>query len=294
MGVKENIIGVLKYYDYFHYPLNADEIQKNFPDKIDLLSIRIALGELVIEKKVFHFGPFYSLHNSMQLVEDRIKGNKLATEKIGKALRLTKFISWFPFVDAAYISGSLSKNYANEKTDIDFFICTKPQKVWIARTSLHLFKKLTFLFGEQHSFCMNYFIDYNHREIEEKNIYTAIELVTLMSHKSDEMKLKSLLACNPWIKNFLPNYYDELTYANIPVSYESTFYNLIFNNFIFNYTNQVLMNITDFWWRKKWNRKLFPMEDYDLAFKTRLYVSKNHPGNYQKKVLEYYKKPIDE
>lgn len=28
------------------------------------------------------------------------------------------------------------------------------------------------------------------------------------------------------------------------------------------------------------------MEYYDLAMKTRWYVSKNHPKNYQKKVLE--------
>jgi hypothetical protein len=31
------------------------------------------------------------------------------------------------------------------------------------------------------------------------------------------------------------------------------------------------------------------MEDYDLAMKTRWYVSKNHPANYQKKVLRQLK-----
>jgi hypothetical protein len=48
------------------------------------------------------------------------------------------------------------------------------------------------------------------------------------------------------------------------------------------------MELTDKKWRKKWARKNFPMEAYDLAFKTRLYVSKNHDKNYQEKILKQY------
>ncbi|MCD6064284.1 MAG: hypothetical protein K0R82_2195, partial [Flavipsychrobacter sp.] len=55
------------------------------------------------------------------------------------------------------------------------------------------------------------------------------------------------------------------------------------------YLNKGLMTITDTWWRYKWQRKNYPMEDYDLAMKTRWYVSKNHPANYQKKVLRQLK-----
>ena len=53
--------------------------------------------------------------------------------------------------------------------------------------------------------------------------------------------------------------------------------------------NKGLMTLTDSWWRYKWQRKNYPMEDYDLAMKTRLYVSKNHPANYQKKILRQLK-----
>jgi hypothetical protein len=53
--------------------------------------------------------------------------------------------------------------------------------------------------------------------------------------------------------------------------------------------NLFLMNFTDKLWRLKWERKGYPMKDYDLAMKTRWYVSKNHPHNYQKKVLKELK-----
>jgi len=50
------------------------------------------------------------------------------------------------------------------------------------------------------------------------------------------------------------------------------------------------MKLTDTWWRYKWRKKNYPMQDYDLAMKTRIYVSKNHPANYQKKVLNNVEK----
>ena len=45
--------------------------------------------------------------------------------------------------------------------------------------------------------------------------------------------------------------------------------------------NKKLMSLTDIKWRKKWSRKNYPMEDYNIAFKTTLHVSKNHPANHQ-------------
>jgi hypothetical protein len=51
-------------------------------------------------------------------------------------------------------------------------------------------------------------------------------------------------------------------------------------------TNLFLMRLTDQKWRKKWHRKSFPMEEYDQAFFTSPHVSKNHPANFQKRILE--------
>ena len=50
----------------------------------------------------------------------------------------------------------------------------------IARTFLHLFKKLTFITGHEHYFCMNYLVDTNALKITHTNLYSAIETVTLL------------------------------------------------------------------------------------------------------------------
>ena len=96
-----------------------------------------------------------------------------------KALRNARLIFHFPFTRAIMISGSLSKNYADEASDVDYFIIVKPGRLWIARTLLIIYKRI-FLMNSKKYFCVNYFIDEDHLEIEEKNLFTAVELTTLI------------------------------------------------------------------------------------------------------------------
>src|SRR4029453_8923510 len=88
-------------------------------------------------------------------------------------------IASFPYVRCVCISGSLSKKYFDDTTDIDFFVITKPGRLWVCRTFLILFKKL-FLLNSKKYFCINYFIDSDNLEIPDQNIFTATELTTLI------------------------------------------------------------------------------------------------------------------
>ena len=99
----------------------------------------------------------------------------------------------------------MSKFYASENPDIDYFIITDPDRLWIARSLLHLFKKLTFITGHQHFYCMNYFIDTKALEITHPNLYSAIEVATLLPVYNIEM-LRQFFIANAWAWEFLPNH----------------------------------------------------------------------------------------
>jgi hypothetical protein len=198
-----------------------------------------------------------------------------------KARRAAKFISLFPFVKFVGISGSLSKGYADERTDFDFFIVTAANTLWICRTLLHLTKKMSYLVGKQHWMCMNYFIDEQKLELEEKNIFTQIELSTLVPVYNQDM-YRSILLSN---KNNLPN----LEYLGLNPDEDMQDAMPSFKkekNTWWRPLNLWLMKLTDKKWRRKWQKKGYPMSDYALAFKTTPYISKNHPKNYQKTILK--------
>lgn len=282
---KENeIIKVLGYFDYFKFPLKMDEIHQFISIKIDKNELSQLLIELELGKKIHQMNGCYLLSNNEQMVERKTKGFALYQKRMKRARRIAGIINSFPFIRMVSVSGSLSKGYADKTTDIDFFILTTNNNLWTSRTLLHLLKKLTFLVNLQHSFCMNYFLSENHLELEEKNYYTAIELSTLIPIKGNG-KYKQLMESNNWIVEYLPNFSPiDVTKENEKVKGGKWLFEILLKS---SRMNKSLMDFTNNRWRKKWKKRGYPEEDYDLAFKTTLFVSKNHEGNYQKKLLQH-------
>ena len=85
----------------------------------------------------------------------------------------------------------------DEHSDLDFFIITKPNRLWIARMLLALYQKIVLLNSHKY-FCVNYFVDEHHLAIEEKNLYTATELSTLIPLYGKEY-YPQLMMANHWI-----------------------------------------------------------------------------------------------
>jgi hypothetical protein len=286
--MESSILHVLNYYAAFRYPLKAEEIFRHSPRACSMSRLLSGLEELVHKGKVFGMQGYYASQPDIKsMLLRRKKGNELAKEKIRGAGRAGQLIYRFPFVKFVGISGSLSKGYAEPDSDYDFFIVTEKNRLWICRTLLHVFKKLTFLVGQEHKFCMNYFIDLGKLELEDKNRYTAIELASLTPVKGYAV-YNDLMASNGWMNEMLPN---EGTNVHIPVNTRESLVKkcaeTLLNQFSAEHLNARLMKLTDRRWRKKWTRKSYPAEDYELAFKTTLQVSKNHPANHQKRILQH-------
>jgi hypothetical protein len=290
-GLQHAVISVLQYFAIFQYPLKTEEIHAYCPEASSQADVNHALNELVMERHIYRYNEFYSPSAEIQQqVSRRVRGNILATLLQPSALKVGRFIYKFPFVRFVGISGSLSKGYAQHDSDFDYFIVTAPNRLWICRTLLHLFKKTTFLFGQQHKFCMNYFLDEGHPELEEKNRYTAIEMASMIPVKGNA-EYERLMECNEWLTGFLPNIRKSNSFISAPdKSILKGAVESVLELFFPGTFNKKLMQLTDKRWRKKWARKNFPANDYELAFKTRLYVSKNHPHNHQKKILTHLSK----
>ena len=190
------------YFSLFKYPLTEEEIF-NFSKAESKEQIKLDLMELVNDNIIYKIDDFYLTENNETLIKRRLEGNKMAKNIYQKALTVSRLISKFPYVEGVGISGSLSKGYYDDDGDIDFFIITSPKRLWIARTFLILYKKL-FLLNSRKYFCVNYFISSNALEIEEKNIFTATELTTLLPMFGNG-SFHKFYDKNKWVENYLPN-----------------------------------------------------------------------------------------
>jgi predicted nucleotidyltransferase len=284
----ENILKTLGYFDLFQYPLTRDEICRFHADEVPHSVIFTALEELVKDRSVFKLDEFFSLKNDFSAVHTRRNGNILAIKQMKIAGRVARLLSTFPYVKGIAVSGSLSKNFANEKTDIDFFIVTATNRLWIARTFMHLYKKLTFLTGRQHWFCMNYYVDEAGLEITEKNIFTAMEIVTLVPMQG-KSSLDNFNSTNDWVKKYFPVNCSVVNH--VPEIKGGVFRKLI-EKILGGKTGDAvenwLMNITGRRWQKKAERHQLNSKGICMSMIVGRHFSKPDPRNFQDKVVERY------
>jgi hypothetical protein len=265
----------------------AIEIFSFMPCRFELEILKNELSSLVDEELVFKLGRYYSLRNEPFLVSRRMEGHRSAIEELIIAKKIGRFLSRLPFVECVAVSGSLSKYYADENTDIDFFIITSANRLWLARTIMHFFKKVSFIIGKQDWFCMNYYVDETKMEIPEKNLFTAIEIVTLMPLEGD-FAFKKFLKTNFWVKELLPCYSfsgnaREITKGVLRKSVEG-FLSLKF----FDPLEKVLMEITSKRWQKKAEKSKRRNDMQTRGMAVDKHYSKPDPAIFQKKFLHAY------
>jgi len=283
--IEKSIIKTLAYHDIFDYPLMLEEIflclDTNGITKDNLHS---ALDALLKKNIVYKKNDYFLLNPDNIRINKRVEGNKRAKKKMKIAKRFSKIISFFPYVRAVFLSGSISKGFMDKKADIDYFIITKKNRLWIARFLLVLFKKI-FLLNSYKFFCINYFISEDNLEIEEKNIYTATELVTLIPTYGSNL-YNEFYKANDWLKTYYPNY-PKRDIINVSHSKMRLTHKIIEpflnNNFGEKLDDQCMQMFLRFD-RKRYSE--LEKETFELAFKSRKNVSKHHPQYYQKKVLE--------
>lgn len=290
-SARKAAVRTLLYFDIFHYPLRAEEIERflGLPSE-EASDLREDLSALVEEGTIGQCDGFFGFGDLTTAIARRRADNARAKKRMGKARRMSRFIGRFPFVRGVMLSGSISKGCLAEDGDIDYFVITEPGRLWIARTLLIAFKKL-FLFNSRKDFCVNYFVDLDHLTIEDKNLFTATEVLTLMP-TFNSGACGRFFAANEWASALLPNLPGP-TVAGIPIGdgaikrlFERALRNGIGDEF-----DEWCMLRTLRHWRGKFAELERP--HFDLALRTRKYVSKHHPRNFQQRVLDGYRSRLE-
>lgn len=284
--ISDSIIRALIYSDIFHYPLTSDEIfQRLDVDCPSMDDVELELSRLIEDKTIFRFGSFYCLRDDVALALRRESGNRRARQVMPKAIRRSKLIHSFPFVQAVMISGSLSKNYFDNNSDIDFFIVTAPGRVWLTRAILGAFQKV-FLLNSHKYFCVNYYVSEDQLSIDERNIFTATELATLIPVCNTEVYAR-LIENNNWLKDFYPQHQPAIA-RNYTTS-------VSWLKSVFEWTLLPFASALDRWVMRRLTARSLRMyghqlnaTDFSVAFKASEHVSKNHASNYQKRITDKY------
>ena len=291
--LRTSLIRALLYFDIFNHPLSKKEICHLIPiHSISESELTDVLTDLTAQNLIYFHNGFYSLSSSVESVKRRLIGEQCANTMIKRMQKFSSLISSFPFVKAVTISGSLSKNYMDENSDIDYFIITERNRLWLARTLLILYKKL-FLFNSKKNFCVNYFVSEDQMSIPDRNIFTATEVSYLIPVYNYSEYL-NFMKVNDWNKGFFPNFplrseslVVKETYPKVKSVLEK-----IFSNSFGEKLDTYFFRLTLKRWKKKF--KTFDESTFDLRMRSKKNVSKHHPNGFQEKVLGQLQMKITE
>jgi hypothetical protein len=277
----------LIYYDIFDHLLTKDELSKDC--SLDG-NKELALKDLVGRGLIFQINGFYALREAEELAIKRQRGQANTNKSMPTARRMASRISKFPFVRAVALSGSISKGYMDSFKDIDFFIITKPGRLWLSRTLLVVYKKV-FLINSFKHFCLNYFIDEENLEIRHKNMFTATEINTLIPMYGSSL-LAEFNSKNKWVSAYYPDYPRLKTGAvddpKAPALKRAL--EFIFSGFPGNWLDTLAMKFTVWYWKRKYRGD----ERYYLnsGFRFRKDEAKYHPDNFEHPVMKKYREKL--
>ncbi len=281
--IMSDLVKTILYFDIFAYPLTRDELIAY--TGIDGQDAEIALeklDQLVIKGLLSYSGGFYFMGNRDALVERRIQGNQRAQKRMKAARFYSGIIARFPFVESVMLSGSIAKGYMGKNDDIDYFIVTKPGRLWLVRSMLVLFKKI-FLQNSYRNFCINYFVDSDHLEIRDRNRFTATEIAFLIPMFNRELHAR-MIAANSWVREYYPNpvFHEGLGHEN--KNFLTLFVEVLFDNRLGEVLDRYLIKLSTKIIRKKFGH--MRREDFHRCFSIKRNELRYLPTRQQQRILK--------
>jgi len=134
-----------------------------------------------------------------------IQAEKMRQKYLRRARIIASILSFAPFVRMIGLSGSLARGEATEKSDIDFFIVTKTNRLWTGRALVSI---LTHLTGYRRydrkiagRICLNCYQTEEHLTVNPKTIKNAKDYSNIKILYQSHGLAKRFIKANNWIND---------------------------------------------------------------------------------------------
>ncbi len=202
-GVRGHVLRLILYFDLFQHPLRLSELVRLITPG-DERPVLAAVEGLRQEGLVAGAPPWVHRPGQEGLVVRRAERERAAERLWPSARRAAALLSRLPYVRGLLVTGSLSKNSVDPDGDVDFMVLVEPGRVWTLKTLLQAGRRVL-PDPARELFCTNYLLDTAHSRIDDRNLYTAIELATAVPIYGRDAVV-ALMRENAWAARFVPGW----------------------------------------------------------------------------------------
>jgi len=201
------------YADIFDFPLTFDELYARLVTNEQIPRKRVFNHLEKGKKQILYREGYYYLSGRAQLIKKRRERNINSEQKYDTALSIIKYLSFIPGIRLIGISGSLAVKNCDKSDDIDLFIITEKNMLWIVR---FIMVCLLFLFNRKRStedkkaqdkICTNMFlsIDSLAISVKKRSLYMAYEIGLMKVIVNKKNTYENFISKNRWAQHFLPH-----------------------------------------------------------------------------------------
>lgn len=216
-GLSELQSAVLKttiFFDIFSYPLTAYELWRylNLPASfIDVCEAALFLTnqEFLETKQGFYFLP-----HQEKLIDIRQERYHYANRKLKIARKVTRLFCLLPTVKFVALSNLIGRHNLRDGSDIDLFIITKKNRIWITRLFcaglMKILRQRPTPENKRDKICLSFYIDEKHLDLSsladgKNDYYFHFWLAGLHPIYDAGAYHHQLMQANSWLKAYLPN-----------------------------------------------------------------------------------------
>jgi hypothetical protein len=238
--IKEAIIKTVAFFDLFDYPLTLFEVRRYlYLPQVDyelagsliakkVMSIESFLEELSGENIIGEKNGFYFFKGREGIVAERQKRYNRSGRKIGAAKKIIRLFSALPWIKMIALGNVMGTRNFRKESDIDFFIVTAKNRIWITRlfsAGLAAMLGLRPREGQtEDKICLSFFIAEDRLELgalaglkellsgtgraesDPEDIYFTYWLAGLIPLYDRGDIFKKLHTANRWLEKRLPNF----------------------------------------------------------------------------------------
>ncbi|MEO8065405.1 MAG: hypothetical protein ABI643_00935 [Candidatus Doudnabacteria bacterium] len=213
LKLAEAVISTLAFFSLYNLPLSAKRVyelllgMRSTQDEVDRM-----LANLVLDSRIIREGNLFGLK-----IWDAAVYNANQLELTKKWQKIDRYFNWLailPFVRNISVINSLALGTADSDSDIDFFVVTKPNRLYFVRSMIIVLFRLLGVYKTRQRikdrFCFGFFVSQKNRDlyhllIKPSDPYLVFWLAG-MRPLLGAGEYQEFMAQNSWIKTYFPNF----------------------------------------------------------------------------------------
>ncbi len=212
------IITTILYSDIFHFPLTREELWKFLMSRKTITKKEFLEGLQRLSPTILlHKDGYYCLRGRSEMIEKRKQNTMYVTKKNAFAIKIAQRLSYIPTILFIGISGSLAAKNVTREDDIDLFIITKKDSLFITRFLITVVldafrvRRRRLMRQAPDKICVNLLIDESAMCWDTKNrtIYTAREIAQVVPLFERDNCFERFITHNTWVSDYMPNIFEK-------------------------------------------------------------------------------------